>query len=196
MDNTLSYKYHIGKQIASCSVNVFTLSKIRRFISEPLAVLIYKCLIMAKLSYGGVVCIGARKQELETLQKIQNRALRICYRASRYTSNISLHRQANVLPLFLRRKYELYNVMYKCLSGRKSSPTNVRTPKPATRYSLSRPPSFTTPNSYGFINSVTYQGPLNWAGLPNAIKNLASLPEFQCEVKKLVNNEMSLVPQI
>lgn len=177
-------------------MNVYTLSKIRYSIPEYVAVLVYKCLIMAKLNYGGIVCLGAKKQELEKLQKLQNRALRICYSATRYTSNVSLHTRANVLPLFLRRKYELYNVMYKRLAKYNNNNVTVETPRPITRYSVARPPVFVNPTSYGFINSVTYQGPLIWAGLPSSIKTIESLPDFQKNVKKLVFSEMSHLTHI
>lgn len=145
LDKILSYKSPIVKLVSSCNLSVFTLCKVWRFVPEPIALLIYKSLIMAKLSYGGIACIGARKPELEKLQKIQNRALRICYCASRYTSNILLHKHANILPLFLRRKYVLYNMMCKRLAVKPGAATS--TSKPVTRYSLASPATFVMPSS-------------------------------------------------
>lgn len=68
--------------------------------------------------------------------------------------------------------------------------------KPMTRYNLARPVTFVTPNSQGFIYSVTYQGPLLWSGLPNAVKVLDILADFQREIKRMLKEEMSLLPKI
>lgn len=80
-------------------MRVLTLEN-RKFIPEEVAVLIYKTLIMSKMNYGGFfaylqIIIYSNNQ----LQKIHNRALRICFQSDRYTSNIDLHNHAKVLPL-------------------------------------------------------------------------------------------------
>lgn len=101
LDNTLSFKNHIDYIVTTCNHKHFTLSKIRKYISTNVAVLMYKSLIMSKLSYGGIFCIAGVKISLERLQKVQNRALHKCFKADRYTSNITLHGNARVLPLYL-----------------------------------------------------------------------------------------------
>lgn len=173
----------------SCNQKLFSLSKIRRYIPQHVAILIYKALVMSKINYGGILCIGAAKTLLARLQKCQNRALRICFCANRYTSNIRLHMDANVLPLFLRRKLDVYKTKYvRMLSQERGSP--VSHDRPITRFSSSRPPTFNRPNSVSFLNSVTYQAPKLWAELPSHVKNLNDSPYFDREVRKLIQSEM------
>lgn len=112
LDNCLSFKRYIDKTIASCNRLLFSLSRVRRYITPHIAIQIFKSLIMSKLNYGGVLCMGASQRNLNRLQKSQNRALRICLCTDCYTSNLKLHRDSNVLQLFLRRKLELYKCMY------------------------------------------------------------------------------------
>lgn len=50
LDETSMYNSHIHKTLQGCNERVFTLSKIRKYVSEETAVLIYKTLIMSKLN--------------------------------------------------------------------------------------------------------------------------------------------------
>lgn len=111
-----------------------TLSKIRRYIPESVAILIFKSLMMSKIGYGGILCVGAAKA---TFQKLR-RSLRVCFCASRYTSNIRLHIDSNVLPLYLRRKLDMYKYMYSKMLAQEKGLVNSST-RPNTRFSLARP---------------------------------------------------------
>lgn len=162
------------------------LAKIRRYIPTFVAVLLYKSLVLSKLNYGNVLCTGASKVAVSRLQKLQNKALRICYCANRYTSNLELHTKAGVLPIILRRKLDLYKIMYnRALLKERSLPPDVNSPdvnspvfepnyeRPLTRYATSRPPTFVKPKTSRFLDSVTYQGPKIWADLPSHAKVLS-----------------------
>lgn len=144
---------------------------------------------MSRLIYGGILCLGASKMNLARLQKLQNRALRICYCASRYTSNIKLHTDANVLPLYLRRKLDIYKSMYSRMLELERNPLDSDL-RPTTRFSSSRPPNFTRPTCDRFLNSITYQAPKLWSELPPEIKNLNDSPTFNREIRKMLKNEM------
>lgn len=144
--------------------------------------------------------LGSPKASLASLQKLQNRALRICMCANRYMSNLKLHVDTNVLPLYLRRKLEIYNEMYRRMlhaeSSREADHTQSQSldvNRATTRYSASRPPTFTRPNCVKFLNSVTYQGPKLWANLPAQMKNLNDMSKFSSEVKNLVNDELQTI---
>lgn len=68
---------------------------------------------MSKLICGCLYYCYAPLVLRKQLQKLQNRALRICFLADRYSPNLSLHKEARVLPLDLRAKMELYKLMYR-----------------------------------------------------------------------------------
>lgn len=113
LDNLLTFKPQIDRTVATCNNLLFSLAKIRRFITGPIAIQLYKSLIMSRLNYDSLLCLGASKHDLTKLQKVQNRALRICLCADRYTSNLKFHIDANVLPVSLRMKLDTYKCMYR-----------------------------------------------------------------------------------
>lgn len=68
---------------------------------------------MSKLHYGNIFYSNAIKKDWERVQKVQNRCLRICFLAQRYTSNITLHKEAKVLPVYLKSIYDTLKLMYR-----------------------------------------------------------------------------------
>lgn len=130
--------------MASCNQLLFSLAKVISYITYHVVIQIYKSIVMSKLIYGGLLHLGAPKTYFARLQKLQNRALHICYCADRYTSNINLHHDLNVLPLYLRRKINIYKCMYKLmLYFNRSEHTQEGRPW----YSSSQPPIFDRPKN-------------------------------------------------
>lgn len=110
-------------------------------------ILIYKSLILSKLTYGGIVCWSAPVKELGKFQKLQHRALRICYKSDRYTSNLTLHGNAGLHTLHLRRKLELYKIMYSKTRTQTNDNGESVNLEISTRYGSSNPASFVRPKS-------------------------------------------------
>lgn len=159
---------HIDRVLNGCNQCLFSRPKIRKCIPSQVAVLVFKALVMSKLNYGNLLCMGVLKATVECVQKFQNRALQVCYCARCYTSNFKLHLESGVLPVHLRRKLDLYKIMYKpMLSNPENHPEQDH---PLTRYGSAWPPTFDRPRSVRFLESVTYQGPKLWAELLNHVK--------------------------
>ena len=72
-----------------------------------MAIKIYKGMILPYFDYGDVVYMGGRKDMLEKLQRLQNRALKICLRVEHRHPTDDLHRQTRVKTLYDRRKAHL-----------------------------------------------------------------------------------------
>jgi len=60
--------------------------------------------VRSKLDYGCVVYGSVRKSVLESLDRVQNAALRTCLGAFRMSPVASLHMEAGELPIELRRQ--------------------------------------------------------------------------------------------
>lgn len=159
---------------------------------------------MLRLGYGGLLYLGASKALLARLQRVQNRALRICMCSDRYTSNLKLHLGAKVLPLYLRRKLEIYKTMYSRMlrAERNNNATpeisleKDRNARPLTRYQALRPPPLEMPNSVRFQNCVTYQGPKLWADLPSSLKTLNDSSKFETEIRHMIQAELATITSI
>lgn len=65
---------------------------------------LYRSVVRSKLDYGCIVYGSARKSYLDSLDRVQNAALRICLGAFRTSPISSLHIEANELPVALRRE--------------------------------------------------------------------------------------------
>lgn len=194
LDSQLTLKPHIERTVASCNHLLFSLSRIRRFITCPIAIQVYKSLIMSRLSYGVLLCQGANKVTTTRLQKVQNRALRICHCADRYTSNLKLHEKSNVLPLSLRMRLDTYKNMYRrLLLQSRGTETHLRL---NTRSNDALLMSIDKPNTERFVRSVTYQGPKLWNELPPNIRNINDCSKFECEVKKLIKAEFEVMTSL
>jgi hypothetical protein len=63
---------------------------------------LYRSVVRSKLDYGCIVYESARASYLESLDRVQNAALRVCLGAFRTTPVSSLHVEADELPLRLR----------------------------------------------------------------------------------------------
>lgn len=100
----LKFNAHISCLISSCNLKIHTLSNIRKFITEDIAVKLYKALNLSVLDYGDVFYDCASRGVLDQLQKLQNCALRIACLAPRHTSNLFLNRKHKILPLYMRRE--------------------------------------------------------------------------------------------
>lgn len=185
------------------AINVFIPSvKYGDTFPTSVAALLYKSLLMSKINYGNVLCLGAPKVSLRRLQKLQHRALRVRHCADRYTSNNELNLISGFLPLALRRKLDLLKIMYFRMlntsggvtsTDRVTDVDSVPVPsltRPSTRYSNARPPVFERPNTSRFIQSVTYQRPKLWADLPADLKNLNDISTFDREIRKLIRTEL------
>lgn len=74
-NESLTFASHINHILSGCKQKVCWLAKIRRFISEAIAVRLYKSLITSRLQYGSFSYRNATRYKHRSLQKIQNKAL-------------------------------------------------------------------------------------------------------------------------
>ena len=81
---------------------------------------LYRSHVRSKLDYGCVVYGSARASYLESLDRVQNQALRICLGAFRTSPISSVHVEANEMPINLRRDKLALQYILKL----KSNPAN------------------------------------------------------------------------
>ena len=106
-DRILSFKPHIEYVRRKCqkAMNLLkVLSGVEWGADREILLTIYKAYIQSRLDYGSIVYNSACKSYLDRLNPVQNQALRICLGAFRTSPTVSLHVEANVPPLNLRRK--------------------------------------------------------------------------------------------
>ena len=106
-DSKLSFKAHIAYLKKKClkAMNLLRVVAHTDWGADSTTLLrLYRSLVRSKLDYGCIVYGSARDSYLESLDRVQNAALRVCLGAFRTTPISSLHVEANELPLKLRRQ--------------------------------------------------------------------------------------------
>ena len=78
LDSILSFNHHVSTVIKVVAYKINLLSKIRRYLTESVALKIYKSMILPYFDYGDVIYDAANKCILDKLQRLQNRGLKIC----------------------------------------------------------------------------------------------------------------------
>ena len=114
LDNTMNMESNFNCIIKNLSYKLFQFTKIRSYLDIKTRVLVYKQTIMPLAEYAGFLLNLNRKHDTEKLQKLQNRALRLCYSIQnpRDFSVMDLHSRANLDLLYMRRERQLLGSMY------------------------------------------------------------------------------------
>ena len=110
--------------VRTVSHKIYLLTRVRKFMSNTSALLVYKTMILPFFDYADVVYHYANAKELDKLHRLQNRALKLCLGFHRREDTELVHRTAKVPLLENRRKSHVYNFMYK----RKDMKHNLEVP--------------------------------------------------------------------
>lgn len=182
VDSNLSMTKHVDHLFRTALSMVFTLYKIRPYIDIHTAILIFKAHILSRVEYGSIFCSWANKSHLEKLQKLVNRSIRVCLKRPRDANVFTLHVDAKVLPLRIRRNIVLMKLMFglKSKEGNNERANKRVVTRSSTLCNLSIP----FPNTEWFRKSISYQGPSRWCNLPTELKNIRVAEDFAVHIKK------------
>lgn len=106
IDNKLNWKSHIQnlKTESMKRMNLLkTLAHHKWGADRETLLKLYNAIIRSRLDYGSIVFRNAKPSYLKILDPIQNTAIRIATGALRTSPTVSLQREANQVPLNLRR---------------------------------------------------------------------------------------------
>ena len=78
LDSTLNYTSHIASIIKTVSYKMTLLGKLRKYLNNEVALLIYKSMLLPYFDYADVIFHRANEKEIGRLQILQNKCLRIC----------------------------------------------------------------------------------------------------------------------
>ena len=103
---------HVKKLVHSI---LFVFRKIRSFLSEHAAIMLYKHMILPFMEYAGFMLLSCNIDDRKELQRWQNDALRLCTlcRLSDRIRIPDLHARCKIISLEQRRRIQLLLLMYK-----------------------------------------------------------------------------------
>ena len=154
---------------------IFVLSKIRKYIDNRTAVLIYKQAILPLVEYAGFVLGSCTIGQRYDLQVLQNNALRLCkrYRLLDMIAIERLHLECTILGLEQRRRKQLLQLMYIHSRTEVNVKKTVRITRVPTKC-MSR-----------YMNSSFHKGTLFRDKLSAELQHANNVERFMTELKKL-----------
>ena len=185
LDGQLNFNKHIQRTIASTSLKLKQLRRMRYFLNVKAATLIYKNMILPVIEYGDLFLTGTTVCNRKRLQILQNKGLRCALGKDRDFSVSELHQEAKLLKLKYRRDLHLLsymfdraqyhvNLQYRGDSGVKTRSHNKKLLK------------VRKPNTEKFKKSLTYRGPKKWNALPKELQLLTTRGQFNGRVKSYI----------
>ena len=186
LDEQLTLETHANSVIQRVSNRIYQLSKIRSYVTQKAALLIYKNMILPILEYGDIFLHSASQRVRKKLQILQNKALRCALHRDKYVKSDDLHKDAKLLKLKDRRHVHVLLHMFQLSQmpdfklWKTHQSTGVR-----TRSSKKKLIGLRKPNNEKYKKSITYQGPKLWNSLPGSMQKIDSYHEFKTQVNKM-----------
>lgn len=115
LDRHLKMELHLKNVLQKLCPIVYKFSKTRYLVDQNTALTIYKSHILPVLEFGLFIMNNYYSGQVEKLQKVQNKCLRVCFRKDNRFPSSRLHLKANLLPLHYRRECCLLSLINKKL---------------------------------------------------------------------------------
>ena len=189
VDSRLSFSENTDYIHSKVVKRIGILGRSRYFLSQELALYLYKQLILPLIDYGDVFYDGATQRSRHILQKLQNAAFRRILKAPRLTPPDLLHEDLCMDKLDIRRNKHMCIEMYKVIHDlhpvklqeyiQKLSDISSRVTRQSSAHAL----YIKKPRLELTKRSFFYRGALLWNSLPGFIQEAPSLDCF----KKLLN---------
>ena len=175
LDNKLNYESHALDCSRQVSHKIYTLTKIRPLINDIQALCLYKTKILPYFDYGDIFYNKTYIRTLTKLQKLQNRALKLCLGKDHLYNTDLLHLEARVPKLEARRSCHITNFAFT----RAHDPNYIRELDRALR--VGDAPILIEPFSRceSFRRSIIYQCAVHWNALPVDERNIESYTSFK-----------------
>ena len=107
LDEHLTYNKHIKEMNRQVSHKLYLLSKIRRYITVDACINIFKTMVLSLIEYCDIVYSGTTQRNLNYIDKLFYRGLRICLHTNNYISRGDLCKDCKIAPLDKRRMAHL-----------------------------------------------------------------------------------------
>ena len=148
-----------------------------------------RALVTSRLDYANSLLYGINASDMKRLQRLQNRAAKIIFKAKKHDHASPLLQQLHWLPVHSRIIFKLLTVIYKCFTNQapmylaeliipyKSGRSGLRSGSDNRLVTI--PKTNTSSWDKGFYSA----GPMLWNNLPYHIRHAVSLSSFKKELK-------------
>ena len=113
LDQHLTFDAHAKYVINRVSAKICQLRKLKRFLTNKAALLVYKNMILPILEYGDIYVMYASRENRSKFQKLQNKALKCALDKEKRYNTTALNKEAKLDKLRFRRKFHMLQHMYR-----------------------------------------------------------------------------------
>lgn len=162
-----------------------TLQLVRGSLTDYASLRMVKSMIIPYLDYASLFVGAANESQINKIQTLQNRILKLALHLNRLHSTKNLHHRAKDLTFkhriivnqmkFIARNLTQFEPMFTL-----SQQSNLDV---VTRSNTSRNICLKMPNVNIYRKSFCYNGPIEWNQLPDDIKTSQSFPSFKNKSK-------------
>ena len=183
LDECLTMKPNFNNIFKKCSYKIYQFGKIKKFLNVETRVLVYKQTVLPLTEYVSFVMCLNNKHDTDKLQKLQNRALRMCYNIQnpRDISIKRLHDMANVDMLCKRRMLQLLGILYENIPKYKTHRPTTHHTRLADKHNV----EICRTNTDIYSKSPYYIGGTFWNGLPKYVQEQKTKEHFKRAIIEL-----------
>ena len=176
LDECLTLKQNFNNILKRFSGKIYQFGKIKKFLGIETRVLVYKQTILPLTEYVSFVMCLNNKTDRDKLQKLQNRALRMCYNIQnpRDMSTQHMHSMANVELLEKRRLKQLMCIIYD-IATLPQPRIRLQNTRLATKYNVELELS----NTQLYTRSPYHVGGQIWNKLPKKTQEQKTKESFK-----------------
>lgn len=195
LDPELKFERALSDTLRRLGQKIYSLSIIRKDLTLNCAILLYKTMILPVIDYCNFCLSPCTDRARTKLQRMQNRALRICLKAEGRTRTADLHTRARLAPLDLRREFDILKIFHKkvysnnrytdghtILTVEQSHDSDV----PVTRSHTAPTIQIPRPSNEKFRKCLLYTGATLWNNLPTNLRNMVDYNSFKCLLKRAI----------
>lgn len=189
-DNSLSMDIHVDQICKLSNYHLSNIYSIRKYLDPKTTETLVHAFVTSRLDYCNSLLFGMSKRNISRLQKIQNRAARLCLnlpRKARVPSS-ELLKTLHWLPVSFRIEFKILLLTFKCTNGLAPSYLSDlisfrsvgRTLRSSNLDLLGVPKSRT--RTFG-DRAFSVAAPRLWNSLPLSLRSVKSVATFKKDLK-------------
>ena len=190
IDSSLSMQSFVSSTAQSCFYQLHRISSIRKYLTVEATTKLVVCLILSRLDYCNSLLFGVPSSTTQSLQRIQNSAVRLILKKKKCVHISPLLSSLHWLPVSQRIKFKFLTLIFKAVNtlapSYLSDLLGQYTPSRSLR-SSSDPSLLTIPPRLRLSSiesrAFSVAGPSFWNKLPSSIRSAPSLPAFKSNLK-------------
>ncbi len=192
-DTHMTMTSHVSSVCSSLNLQLRNITRIRRYLDFDTCNHLIRSLVLSRLDYGNALLLGISHNDATRLQRLQNWAAKLIYRATKYDHASPFLQQLHWLPVKERITYKILLFVFKSIHGTSpaylSSLVTLHAPTRGGLRSAADTTRLTVPQlksrnlQSAALRTFFLTAPSMWNSLPQSIRSASTILEFKTALK-------------